>query len=115
MGKHCAWMKTFSAGSTEFVISCYVSQAKEPKEFTDPSMGFTDNMLFTIDEEFTNMDAVMRHVENAKKNDYFADFGKILMDYGKVPSMGGSNIFAFREGKGVPQPVALYYMPLAGR
>ena len=37
----------------------------------------TGNTLFTINEQFTSMESVQRHVENASKNDYFPDFAKI--------------------------------------
>ena len=42
------------------------------------------------------MESVQRHVENASKNDYFPDFAKLLNDYGKVLSMGGSVFVSIR-------------------
>ena len=35
--------------------------------------GETDDMLFTINEEFTKPEAVGRHIESAMKNDYFPE------------------------------------------
>ena len=56
---------------------------------TDPSKGETGNIVFTINERFTSLESVQRHIENAMKNDYFEDFGNILHNYGKVISPGG--------------------------
>ena len=42
------------------------------------------------------MESVQRHVENASKNHYFPDFVKLLDDYGKVLSMGGSVYVSIR-------------------
>ena len=36
------------------------------------------------------------HIETAKGNDYFADFGKVLHDYGKVVQPLGQVWFAIR-------------------
>ena len=56
---------------------------------TDPSKGETGNIVFTINERFTSLESVQRHIENAMKNDYFEEFGNILQNYGKVISPGG--------------------------
>ena len=51
LDKHSAWMNTFYAGSTEFLISCYFTKAPLFKEITNPAAGETDDMIFTICEE----------------------------------------------------------------
>ena len=70
-GKHSAWMSKFYADSTEHLISCYFTKAPEFKVPTDPSQGETDNIIFTINEEFTQGESVGRHIGTAKGNDYF--------------------------------------------
>ena len=91
--KHSAWMQTFYAGSIEFLISCYFTKAPQFKVPTDPSQGETDDVIFTINEEFADQAAVARHVENAMKNDYFPEFGKVMEDYGKVVQTLGAIYF----------------------
>ena len=49
---------------------------------TDPSQGESDDVIFTINEEFTGPDKVAAHIETAKGNDYFPEFGEILGKYG---------------------------------
>ena len=95
-GKHSAWMTTFYAGSTEHLISCYFTKAPEFKVPTDPSQGETDNMIFTINEEFTAPESVGRHIQTASGNDYFPQFGEILGTYGKVVQPMGSVYFKIR-------------------
>merc|ERR1719231_154624 len=95
-GKHSAWMAEFYKGSTEYLISCYFSTAPLFKVPADPSQGETDNVLFTINEEFASKEAVGRHVENASKNDYFPEFGKILEEYCKCPQVLGETYFTIR-------------------
>ena len=92
-GKHSAWMTTFYAGSTEHLISCYFTKAPEFKVPTDPSQGETDNMIFTINEEFAAPESVGRHIQTASGNDYFPQFGDILGTYGKVVQPMGSVYF----------------------
>ena len=94
--KHSAHMEKFYAGSVEHLISCYFTKAPQFVEPTDPSKGETDNMIFTINEEFATEASVPRHIENAKPNDYFPDFGKVLHDYGKVVQPMGSVYFKIR-------------------
>ena len=63
---------------------------------TDPSKGESDDVIFTINEEFTGPDKVAAHIETAKGNDYFEEFGKVLHDYGKVVQPLGQVWFAIR-------------------
>ena len=94
-GQHSAWMSSFYADSTEHLISCYFTKAPEFKVPTDPSQGETDNVIFTINEEFTQGESVGRHIGTAKGNDYFPAFGQVLQDYAKVVQPMGQ-VFQFR-------------------
>ena len=97
--KHAAWMTDFYSeanNGSEHLLNAYFTKAPEFKDPTDPSKGETGNTLFTINEQFASMESVQRHVENASKNDYFPDFAKLLEDYGKVLSMGGSVYVSIR-------------------
>ena len=80
--KHANWMTGHYAGSTEKLISCYFTKAPLFKEPTDPSQGVTDKTIFTLNEEFTAPEMVAKHIETAKGNDYFPEFGEILGKYG---------------------------------
>merc|ERR1719482_2557167 len=91
--KHAAWMKEFYADSTEHLISCYFTKAPQFAVPTDPSQGETDNMIFTINEEFTCPESVGRHMQTASGNDYFPQFGEILGTYGKVVQPMGNVYF----------------------
>ena len=84
--KHASWMNEFYAEENEgkeHLISCYFTKAQEFVDPTDPTKGFTGNIIFTINEKFTSMKSVERHVENASKNEYFGKFVEILGAYGK--------------------------------
>ena len=63
---------------------------------TDPTKGFTGNIVFTINEKFTSMKSIERHVENASKNQYFEKFAEILGTYGKAISLGGDIYHSIR-------------------
>ena len=93
---HGKWMTEFYSDGTDHLLNAYFTKAPEFKDPTDPSKGETGNTLFTINEQFASMESVQRHVENASKNDYFPDFAKLLDDYGKVLSMGGSVYVSIR-------------------
>ena len=93
---HGKWMTEFYSDGTDHLLNAYFTKAPEFKDPTDPSKGETGNTLFTINEQFASMESVQRHVENASKNDYFPDFAKLLKDYGKVLSMGGSVYVSIR-------------------
>ena len=71
------------------LLNSYFTKAPEFVDPTDPSKGETGNIVFTINERFTSLESVQRHIENAMKNDYFEEFGNILHNYGKVISPGG--------------------------
>ena len=90
--KHASWMEEFYSENNngqEHLLNSYFTKAAEFVDPTDPSKGETGNIVFTINERFTSLESVQRHIENAMKNDYFEDFGNILHDYGKVISPGG--------------------------
>ena len=90
--KHSSWMEEFYSENNdgqEHLLNSYFTKAPEFVDPTDPSKGETGNIVFTINERFTSLQSVQRHIENAMKNDYFEDFGNILHDYGKVISPGG--------------------------
>ena len=93
---HGKWMTEFYSDGTDHLLNAYFTKAPEFKDPTDPSKGETGNTLFTINEQFASMESVQRHVENASKNHYFPDFVKLLDDYGKVLSMGGSVYVSIR-------------------
>ena len=93
--KHTEWMKGHYTTS-DALISCYFTKAPLFNVPTDPSQGESDNILFTLNEEFTGPDKVAAHIESAKGNDYFPDFGKILEDYGKVLQPLGNIWFSIR-------------------
>jgi hypothetical protein len=95
-GKHTAWMSEFYKDSTEHLISCYFTKAPEFKVPVDPSQGETGKVIFTINEEFKAAESVGRHIENAKKNDYFPAFGKVMEDYGTSVQPMGSVYFKIR-------------------
>ena len=97
--KHAKWMNGFYSSKNNgesHLISAYFTKSPEFTDPTDPSKGTTGNTIFTINERFTSIESIQRHVENASKNDYFPDFAKILEDYGKVLSMGGSVYVSIR-------------------
>ena len=64
----------------------------------NPEAGTTGNTLFYINEQFTNKEAVGRHVENAQKNPYFEKFGGIMKDYGVAVGLG-TDIYASIRNK----------------
>ena len=45
---------------------------------TDPTKGVTDNVIFTINEEFAFQASVPRHIKTASGNDYFPKFAEVL-------------------------------------
>jgi len=94
--KHANWMTGHYAGSTEKLISCYFTKAPKFNDPTDPSKGESDDVIFTINEEFTGPEMVAAHIGAAKGNDYFPEFGKILHDYGKVVQPLGNIFFKMR-------------------
>ena len=90
--KHASWMEDFYSennGGQTHLLNSYFTKAPEFVDPTDPSKGETGNIVFTINERFTSLESVQRHIENAMKNDYFEEFGNILQNYGKVISPGG--------------------------
>ena len=56
----------------------------------------TGNTIFTINERFTSIESIQRHVENASKNDYFPQFYEIMGNYGKVVGIGGEVLHSIR-------------------
>jgi hypothetical protein len=91
--KHAAHMTEHYKGSLEHLISCYFTKAPQFKVPTDPSQGETDNVIFTINEEFATKGSVPAHIEAAKKNDYFPEFGAIMGEFGKVVQPMGEVYF----------------------
>jgi len=97
--KHAAWMNNFYSeanNGNEHLLTAYFTKAPEFIDPTDPEKGVTGNMLFTINERFTGMASIQRHVENASQNDYFEKFSEILGNYGKVVSIGGEIYHSIR-------------------
>ena len=97
--KHAAWMTDFYSeanNGSEHLLNAYFTKAPEFIDPTDPEKGVTGNTLFTINERFTGMASIQRHVENASQNDYFPQFAEILGSYGKVISLGGEIYHSIR-------------------
>ena len=97
--KHAAWMTDFYSeanNGSEHLLNAYFTKAPEFIDPTDPEKGVTGNTLFTINERFTKMASIQRHVENASQNDYFPQFAEILGSYGKVISLGGEIYHSIR-------------------
>ena len=97
--KHAAWMTDFYSeanNGSEHLLNAYFTKAPEFIDPTDPEKGVTGNTLFTINERFTWMASIQRHVENASQNDYFPQFAEILGSYGKVISLGGEIYHSIR-------------------
>ena len=97
--KHAAWMSEFYSeknNGKDHLINAYFTKAPEFVDPTDPSKGVMGNIFFTINERFTAMASIERHVENASKNDYFGRFAEILGNYGKVISLGGEIYHSIR-------------------
>ena len=93
-----------SGGTAKFLASnnipvTEVSDFTKSPEFTDPtdpSKGTTGNTIFTINERFTSIESIQRHVENASQNDYFPEFYEIMGNYGKVIGIGGEVLHSIR-------------------
>merc|ERR1711879_298130 len=95
--KHGAFMEKFYEGSTEYLIACYFTTSPLFKNPLDPSEGITDEVIFSLNEEFVNEAAIGRHIENTKKQDYFADFAEIMGTYAKVVQPMGSVFCKIRK------------------
>jgi len=96
---HASWMTEFYSEENEgkeHLISAYFTKAQEFVDPTDPTKGFTGNIVFTINEKFTSMKSIERHVESASKNQYFEKFAEILGTYGKAISLGGDIYHSIR-------------------
>ena len=97
--KHSAWMQNFYSDTNDgpkHLISSFFTKADEFIDPTDPNKGLTGNIIFTINERFTSMNSVKRHVENAMKNDYFPQFGEIMEKYSVARSLGGEIYHSIR-------------------
>ena len=97
--KHAAWMTDFYSeanNGSEHLLNAYFTKAPEFIDPTDPEKGENGNTLFKINERFTGMASIQRHVENASQNDYFPQFAEILGSYGKVISLGGEIYHSIR-------------------
>ena len=97
--KHSAWMEKFYSDlnkGPDYLISSYFTKVDELVDPADPSKGVTGNIVFTINERFTSMDSVKRHVEHAMKNDYFPKFAEIMEKYGSVRGLGGEIYHSIR-------------------
>ena len=78
------------------LISAYFTKSPEFTDPTDPLNGTTGNTIFTINERFTSIESIQRHVENASQNDYFPEFYEIMGNYGKVIGIGGEVLHSIR-------------------
>ena len=70
--KHALWMEKFYSADSDgqkHLLNSYFTKAPEFVDPTDPSKGETGNLVFTINERFTSLESVQRHIENAMKND----------------------------------------------
>ena len=93
--KHGDWMKSFYADDNEHLLHGYFTKAPELNNPLDPNSGETGGMIFTINEQFSSMESVIRNEEHAQKNDYFPEFGEIIQRYGKGVSFGGELTYSF--------------------
>lgn len=50
------------------LISAYFTKSPEFTDPTDPLNGTTGNTIFTINERFTSIESIQRHLENASQN-----------------------------------------------
>ena len=97
--KHAKWMSGFYSSKNDgesHLISAYFTKSPEFTDPTDPSKGTTGNTIFTINERFTSIESIQRHVENASQNDYFPEFYEIIGNYGKVVGIGGEVLHSIR-------------------
>ena len=97
--KHASWMSEFYSEAndgTKYLISAYFTKSPEFVDPTDPEKGTTGNTIFTINERFTSIESIQRHVETASKNDYFPQFYEIMGNYGKVVGIGGEVLHSIR-------------------
>ena len=97
--KHASWMNEFYSEAndgTKHLISAYFTKSPEFVDPTDPEKGTTGNTIFTINERFTSIESIQRHVENASKNDYFPQFYEIMGNYVKVIGIGGEVLHSIR-------------------
>ena len=89
---HADWMKKFYSeynNGKKYLISAYTSKAKELKDPTNPTMGETGKILFTLNEQFTSIESLERHNKNVKKNEYFSKFSEIKKKYATFRSANG--------------------------
>ena len=96
---HAEWMDGFYSSDNDgesHLISAYFTKSPEFTDPTDPSKGTTGNTIFTINERFTSMESIQRHMENASQNDYFPEFYEIMGNYGKVVGIGGEILHSIR-------------------
>ena len=97
--KHAAWMTDFYSEENDgpaHLITAHFTKAPEFKDPANPDEGLTGNIVFTINEKFTSMESIQRHVGTASENDYFQQFYEILGQYGKVISVGGEVFYSIR-------------------
>ena len=97
--KHAEWMDGFYSSDNNgesHLISAHFTKSPEFTDPTDPSKGTTGNTIFTINERFTSMESIQRHMENASQNDYFPEFYEIVGNYGKVIGIGGEILHSIR-------------------
>lgn len=89
---HSNWMKKFYSKKNKgkkYLLSAFITKAFEFKDPKNPSKGRTNNILFTLNEEFTSLKSLKRHNDYVKKNNYFKDFSKIKNKYAKFRSANG--------------------------
>ena len=88
-------MISFYNDDNEHLLHGYFSKAPELNNPLDPNSAETGGIIFTINEQFSSMESVIRHEDHAQKNDYFPEFGKIIQLYGKGVSIGGEYTYSF--------------------
>ena len=94
--KHAEQMDKFYPSDNDGESHLISAHFTKSPEFTDPSKGTTGNTIFTINERFTSMESVQRHVESASQNDYYPEFNQIMGNYGKVIGIGGEILHSIR-------------------
>ena len=82
--------------TSESANYCFIAKALFNHDFIKEIYIDFNFISVTINEKFTSMKSIERHVENASKNQYFEKFAEILGSYGRAISLGGDIYHSIR-------------------